>query len=314
MKISVPESDLPLVDANGFVTPAWYDFFLDLAKKSGEGIPLMMDRGDRGDREVDIKVVKQVKPLPSEEDVPVAKARFAYEAETALFAKKANNVDTAQRSISSLEASNAKQLNNKSASYYTDIPARLGFTPLNDDGNFTGTIRGNNPAVNEYWHTQCRLPSTNHTAVFRDAETKYDVGLGIQLGEAGDIWFKETAGTYYIKRTWHRGGSAMVWTSLVSRSSDEKMKNIVQDKVDPFKSILAINPVVYAYKPSSSLSHPKGKRLGFTAQELCKVFKDICYHTETPDGEPYEALHQDADHQLISMLWLAVRKLIEDKT
>ena len=97
--------------------------------------------------------------------------------------------------VSATTATNSTQLNGQAASYYTNIPARLGYTPVNKAGDTISgnlTVNGNfavNGSVTAFSASNIYLTSSNLTVtdniLLMNALTPYQRYAGIQMYDSG---------------------------------------------------------------------------------------------------------------------------------
>jgi hypothetical protein len=229
----------------------------------------------------------------------------------------------------------ADKLDGKHGSYYADITARLGFTPLQQGG---GSGQGDSK-VRIGWGVAGNLHLHVNDTNFADtwpihiggnaasATNATNAGYAAHAGNAdtvdgyhaaslakingssieGGDWFKSASGGWLRMQNSHltefhwNGGfyyrvDGNAWVLINSSASDERFKLIQPAKDRPFDFVKAVSPIFYEPDPDAPVGMPPGLRHGFSAQNLRQVDASLVEEKPVPFAPEHE---RDDDGELI---------------
>ena len=182
-------------------------------------------------------------------------------------------------------ASTSSLLNGEPASFYTNIPARLGYTPLNNNGGTmfgTPTIEGTSP--------QIRFNDTN---------------WGVRWLHMNDglIGFLNSGGGW-ASYTDNSGNFAAIG-NVIAYASDKRLKtNIRPVSVTPLADLLKLSGVRFEWREDTH-QPMKGTDVGLIAQEVEEVLPEAV--ADAPFDNTYKTIKMN--QQITALMVEAIKEL-----
>lgn len=198
----------------------------------------------------------------------------------------------ANTATTALTANNSTNLNGQAASYYTDIAARLGYTPVNKAGDtVTGNLTINGTVLTD-------------TIRFR-SDTSQDTG--ISWGGEGIINFV-TNNTY--RGSFDGSGNFAATGNITAYASDKRLKkNIRPVSQTPLADLLKLSGVRFDWRDDTA-QPMRGTDVGLIAQEVEEVLPEAV--TAAPFDNTYKTIKMN--QQIGALMIEAIRELTDEVT
>ena len=236
--------------------------------------------------------------------------------------------------VAKLSANNSTNLNGQAASYYTNIPARLGYTPANKAGEtFTGLVGatafvtdtnqpyymrndgavymlwdGTNVSFNQsvstsgamtsaggyYTATNAQVAGAVYSDVIRDNSSGKNTGFNLE-DAAISLYINNSLGGYMDSAgSWNIAGTFYSY-------SDRNLKNNIVPRNSNTSIVDVVEPVSY-----ERIERPGITEVGFIAQDVQTVFPEAVKLLDVP-GRANGVL-SIAPIPLIAQLWTELRE------
>lgn len=200
-----------------------------------------------------------------------------------------------------LTSNNSSNFNGQAASYYTDIPARLGYTPVNRAGDtaMTGTFSTNGAIIQvgrgaEAEEKRLILANSSRTAYFYLA-TDTSMGLWDQTGS-------------YARFTITANGAFSARDNITAYASDNRLKtNIRVVSETPLQDLLKLNGVRFDWREDTD-QPMRGTDVGLIAQEVEEVIPEAI--APAPFDNTYKTIKMN--QQITALIVEAVKELTSE--
>lgn len=195
------------------------------------------------------------------------------------------NAATATDATNATNAGNATNLNGQAASFYTNIPARLGYTPVNN--------------TNGYMYGTPVVEGTSPTMGFNDTNWGYR-SLHFNDGLIG--FLNSTGGwAHYVDN----GGNFVAIGNVTAYASDKRLKtNIRPVSQTPLSDLLTLSGVRFEWREDTHQSM-KGTDVGLIAQEVEAVLPEAV--TDAPFDNTYKTIRMN--QQITALMIEAIKEL-----
>lgn len=182
-------------------------------------------------------------------------------------------------------ASTSSLLNGEPASFYTNIPARLGYTPLNNSS--------------PYMYGQPVLESANPTIQFFDNNW----GNRFLHCNDGNIGFLTSGGGWSMYTT--NGGDLVSISNVIAYASDKRLKtNIRPVSLTPLTDLLKLSGVRFEWREDTH-QPMKGTDVGLIAQEVEEVLPEAVI--DAPFDNTYKTIKMN--QQITALMIEAIKEL-----
>jgi len=185
-------------------------------------------------------------------------------------------------------ANNATNLNGQAASFYTDIAARLGYTPLN---NTSGVMFG-----------QPQIQSTSPTLQFNDTNS------GNRYVHCNDGFIGFLNSSFGWSSRVDDSGNWQSWGNITAYASDNRLKtNIRVVSETPLQDLLKLNGVRFDWREDTD-QPMRGTDVGLIAQEVEEVIPEAI--APAPFDNTYKTIKMN--QQITALIVEAVKELTSE--